>query len=135
MQRYVDVAKDAVLALSAHHENGVLKGQPLDAVIATYVLRPPDSDNPFSPELLSLINKVNLVSNNQGVSRQALVAALLLIDEDHQQHHADATLSFSLIWDHVGDQPWLVSQYVRIKGNGMTTDQANAVITGIVANI
>ena len=135
MQRNVDIARDAVTALAAHHEDGVLKGQPLDVVIATYVLRPPDADNPYSPELLSLINQVNLLSNDLSVARQALVAALLLIDEDHQQHHADATLSFSLIWDHVADQSWLVSQYVRIKGNGMTTDQANTMIDGIVASL
>jgi hypothetical protein len=135
MQRDLAVTRSAVEALAAHHRDGLLQGQPLDAVIAKYVTPLPAPDRPLSVEQLSLLNQINLLAGDPSKPRPALVAALLLVDEDHRQGEQDATLSCPLIWQHVTDATWLVSQLVRVKADGTTVAQVNAAIASIVASI
>jgi hypothetical protein len=135
MQRDIALSPVALEGLAVHHQKAVLRGQALDAVIANYASRSPDEDHPYSVDQLCLINQINLISNTAGSSRRALVAALLLIDEDHRQLEQDTTLSPPLIWQHISDADWLVSQYVRLKADGITLDQANAQVDSIVASI
>ncbi len=129
-----DLARSALEALATHHVNGILTGHPLDAVINSHVASR-DPGHPFAVDQLTLINQINLLSNDMSKPRHALVAALLLIDEDHRQVEADPTLSSPAIWDHIGDVPWLVSQLVRIKADGTTAVQVDAVIDSIVASL
>jgi hypothetical protein len=134
-QSDIDLAKIALDALAVHHIEGQLRGQPLDAVIAKYVTALPAPDRPLAVEQLALINQLNLIAGDTTTPRQPLVAALLLVDEDHRQGEQDATLSCPLIWQHVTDTAWLVSQLVRIKADGTTEAQVNALIAAIVASI
>lgn len=129
-----ELARTALEVLSVHHLHGILRGQPLDTVVAQYVASK-DPDRPFTVDQLSLINQVNLSANDESKPRRALVAALLLLDEDHRQAEADPTLSSAAIWDHVEDAPWLVSQLVRVKADGTTAAHIEAVIDGIVASL
>lgn len=135
LQQDRDLSNAAVEALGLHHVDGLLRGQPLDAVIAKYVNPIPTPDQPLSMEQLALINQISLLSGDTSTPRQPLVAALLVIDEAHRQGDQDATLSAPLIWQHITDTAWLVSQLVRIKADGTTEDQVNAVIATIVATI
>ena len=134
MQRDIELSKLALEGLAAHHTNGLLQGQPLDKLVAFYTSRSPDQTHPYAVDQLCLINQINLLSNNAGASRRALIAALMLIDEDHRQQEQDPTISTTLIWQHVGDADWLVQQYVRLKGNGTTADEANTEIDNLVVN-
>jgi len=94
-----------------------------------------DPDHPFAMNQLTLINQINLLANDMSKPRRALVAALLLIDEDHRQAEADPTLSSPVIWEHIGDAPWLVSQLVRIKADSTTAAEVDALIDRIVAKL
>jgi hypothetical protein len=135
MQSDINLTKDAHLALAAAHVDNVLRGQPLDAVVDKYVTTTPDPDHPMSMDQLCLVNQINLISNNTALSRQALVAALLLISEDHRQVEPDPTLTPTVIWSHVGDLTWLVTRYVGLKADGTTDAQVRAQIDSIVASI
>jgi hypothetical protein len=135
MQRDLDLSRSAVEALAVHHVDGVLRGHPLDQVIANHVTVRPAPDRSLSVDQLSLVNQINLLANDMTAPRPALVAALLLIDEDHRQGEQDATLSCALIWQHVTDYAWLVSQLVRVKADGTTEAQINATISSIVASL
>lgn len=132
-QSNANLAKDAFAALSAHHDAGVLRGQPLDQVIQKYVRIP--AAQPLSVEQMALVNRINLRSNDDAASREALVGAVLLVDLDHHQQEQDPTLSCPLIWDHIADTTWLVAQYVRLKADGTTAGQALVLIDSIVATI
>ncbi|MEZ4362401.1 MAG: hypothetical protein R3B48_19585 [Kofleriaceae bacterium] len=133
-QRDLELTRRAAEALAAHHVGGVLQGQPLDQVIATYVTHA-NEPRPLSVDQLSLVNRINLLANDASVPRSALVAALLLIDEDHRQGERDATLSPSLIWQHVHDAAWLVAELVRVKADGTTAAELDAQISAIVAGL
>lgn len=135
MQRDLVLTRGAVEALAAHHADGLLRGQPLDLVIATYVTVVPAPDRRFSVEQLSLINQINLLAGAPSAPRTALVAALLLIDEDHRQGEQDGAISCSQILQHVTDTTWLVSQLVRLKADGTTVAGVNAMLASIVASI
>jgi hypothetical protein len=76
-----------------------------------------------------------LIANNTGVSRQALVAALLLVNDDHRQAEPDPTLTPSVIWSHVSDLSWLVTRFVTLKADGTTEAQFRAQVDNIVASI
>jgi hypothetical protein len=132
-QRDADLAQVAVDGLAVHHVHGILRGQPLDTVIDRHVDTQPTADRPMSVDQLSVINRVNLIASDASVSRTALVAALLLLDEDHRQGEVDAALSPAVIWQHVHDAGWLVSQVVRLRADGTTEAQLNELIATIVA--
>jgi hypothetical protein len=134
LQRDLEFARSASETLAARHVSGVLRGYPLDPVIASYVIRPNES-HPLSVEQLSLVNRINLRSGDASVPRAALVAALLLIDEDHRKGEQDATLSCPLIWQHISDVAWLVAELARIKADGTTAADLNAQISAIVASV
>lgn len=132
-QRDADLAQVAVDGLAVHHVRGVLRGQPLDTVIDQYVNLQPTADRPMSMDQLGVINRINLIAGDASISRTALVAALLLLDEDHRQGELDAALSPAVIWQRAHDGGWLVSQIVRLKANGTTEAQIRELIATIVA--
>jgi hypothetical protein len=125
-----DRARDA---LAVSHEDAILKGQPLDTVIAQYVRQAPDQA--LTMEELRLINQINLRSNQVAVPKQPLVAALLLLDEDHRLGEKDPDLSCVAIWSHIQDLDWLVSHYVRLKADGTTKKDVLAAINSILQSI
>jgi hypothetical protein len=134
-QRDAEVADIAVNGLADHHEHGILRGQPLDRVIDQYVNTQPTAARPMSMDQLNLINRINLLAGDPSVSRGALVAALLLINEDHRQGEVDLLLSSSSIWQRVHDREWLVSQLVRLGPDDMTEAQISELIANIVASV
>lgn len=135
MQSEITLTKRAHEALAAAHVNNLLRGQPLDEVIDKYVTTAPDPDHSMSMDQLCLINQINLISSNATVPRQALVAALLLITEDHRQAEPDPTLTPLAVWSHVSDLTWLVTRFVALKADGTTDAQVRAQIDSIVASI
>jgi hypothetical protein len=126
-----DTAREA---LAVHHDSGVLRGHPLDPVIAQHVVRT-DLGQGFTMEQLRLVNQINLLSADTTLPRVPLVAALLLIDEDHRHDQEDPELSIPAIWAHVHDTTWLVAQYVRVKADGTTAADALAAINHIVESL
>lgn len=135
MQRDPDLANGATEALATHHTNGLLRGQPLDAVVDRYVDPQPVSGQSFSVEQLSLVNRINLISGDESAFIRSLVAALLLVAEDHRQGELDPILSPSLIWQRVDDEAWLVSQLARIKADGTTVAEIDEMISIILADL
>ena len=89
----------------------------------------------MSMDQLCLVNQINLISNNATASRQALVAALLVINEDHRQAEPDPTLTPQTVWSHVSDLTWLVTRFVALKADGTTDAQVRAQNDSIVASI
>ena len=86
-------------------------------------------------EQLRLINQINLISNGVAASPRPLVAALLLLAEDHRRGEQDTALSCGAIWAHVHDLDWLVSHYVQVKADGSTAHDVLTLIESIVASI
>jgi hypothetical protein len=125
-----DRARDA---LAVSHEDGILEGQPLDTVIAAYVRQVPD--RALTMEELRLINQINLLLSQVAVPRQSLIAALLLLNEDHRLGEEDPDLSCVAIWSHVQDLDWLVSHYVHLKADRTTAKDVMATINSIVQSI
>jgi hypothetical protein len=134
LQSDIHLSKDAHESLAVRHLENFLRGQPLDTVIARYVTLS-DPDRPYSMDQLSVVNRINLMSNLPDVTRQPLVAALLLIDEDHKHAENDPTLSPAVIWSHVGDLTWLVSRYVQRRADGTTDAEVRALLDSIVASL
>ena len=76
-------------ALAVSHEDAILTGQPLDAVITQYVRQVQAAGKAFSMEQLRLINQINLIAHARAAELRPLVAALLLLAEDHRRGEED----------------------------------------------
>lgn len=129
-----NLREEAQAALAVGHEAGILKGQAFDRAVSQIVLPSADPGSAMSMDQLRLVNQINLAANDLLRSRAPLIAALLLVAEDLRYREEDSGLSYAQIWAHAGDLTWLVSEYVRVKGGGMTQADALALINDLVAN-
>lgn len=118
-------------ALAVSHHDSVLVGQPLDTIIAQYVLN--QTPAPLTMSELRLLNQINLLSSQTALAREPLVAALLLIDLDRKQGHVDGQVYEAAIWAHVTDLTWLSAQFVRLKADGSTAQNLLDTIHGILS--
>jgi len=134
-QRDPELATDALEALATNHQDGILRGHAFDRVVENTVLRAVDPSRPFSMDQLRLINQLNLLAHGPAAPREPLVAALLLLEEDHRRAGEDAELSVARIDEHRNDTTWLVAQVVRLTGGDTTEAAVHELIDSILDSI
>jgi hypothetical protein len=125
---------DALLAFEYTHTNKILRGQPLDGVVAAVIHLTQNGPDWLDFEQVKLVNKINLFANVVSDWRP-LVGAMMLIADDYTAGQVDGTLSMALIWQHATDLTWIVDKIVQVRNNGSTAQLVRDEIDAIIERL